>query len=64
MKQGSFKAEWRDGSNRFEGPGELLALATIHDEIASIGGITQDFVDNFGGLPPRLRRTCYINCLP
>lgn len=38
--------EWRDGSNRFERPGEILALATIHDEIAGIGGITQDFVDS------------------
>ncbi|TAU45467.1 N-acetyltransferase (plasmid) [Rhizobium leguminosarum] len=37
--------EWRDGSNRFERPGEILALATIRDEIAGIGGITQDFVD-------------------
>ncbi|AUW45908.1 N-acetyltransferase [Rhizobium leguminosarum bv. viciae] len=38
--------EWFDGSNRFERSGEILALATIHDEIAGIGGITQDFVDS------------------
>ncbi|NTF83606.1 GNAT family N-acetyltransferase [Rhizobium rhizogenes] len=38
--------EWRNGSNRFERPGEMLALATIHDEITGIGGITQDFVDS------------------
>ncbi|TAY52920.1 GNAT family N-acetyltransferase [Rhizobium leguminosarum] len=38
--------EWRDGCNRFERPGEILALATIRDEIAGIGGITQDFVDS------------------
>lgn len=56
--------EWRDGANRFEPPGEILALATIHDEIAGIGGITQDFVDSFGGLPPRRRRTCNTHCLP
>ncbi|SUB55816.1 Predicted acetyltransferase [Brucella anthropi] len=38
--------QWRNGSNRFERPGEILALATIDDEIAGIGGITQDFVDS------------------
>ncbi|MCV0396354.1 MAG: GNAT family N-acetyltransferase [Rhizobiaceae bacterium] len=38
--------EWHDGSNRFERPGEILALATIQDEIAGIGGITPDFVDS------------------
>lgn len=37
--------EWQDGSNRFERPGEILALATINGEPAGIGGITQDFVD-------------------
>lgn len=38
--------EWRDGFNRFERPGEILALATIDGEMAGIGGITQDFVDS------------------
>jgi len=38
--------QWRDGSNRFKRPGEILVLATIHDEVAGIGGITQDFVDS------------------
>lgn len=37
--------EWNDGSNRFERPGEILALATIDGELAGIGGVTQDFVD-------------------
>lgn len=38
--------QWRDGSNRFERPGEILALATIDGEMAGIGGITRDFVDS------------------
>ncbi|MBK0024512.1 GNAT family N-acetyltransferase [Ochrobactrum sp. S46] len=38
--------QWRDRSNRFERSGEILALATIDNEVAGIGGITQDFVDN------------------
>jgi GNAT superfamily N-acetyltransferase len=37
--------EWQDGTNRFERPGEILALATINGELAGIGGITQDFVE-------------------
>ncbi len=37
--------EWADGSNRFERPGEMLALATLGGDLAGIGGITQDFVD-------------------
>ncbi len=37
--------EWRDGSNRFQREGEILALATLGGEIAGIGGITHDFVD-------------------
>jgi len=38
--------EWRNGFNRFERPGEILAVATIGGEMAGIGGITQDFVDS------------------
>jgi len=38
--------QWRDGLNRFDRPGEILALATVDGEIAGIGGITQDFVDS------------------
>ncbi|NNH83540.1 GNAT family N-acetyltransferase [Rhizobium laguerreae] len=38
--------EWRKGINRFERPGEILALATVDDEIAGIGGTTQDFMDS------------------
>lgn len=38
--------EWRSGSNRFERPGEILALATVGNQMAGIGGITQDFVDS------------------
>jgi GNAT superfamily N-acetyltransferase len=38
--------EWRGGLNRFEQPGEILALATIDGEIAGIGSITRDFVDS------------------
>jgi GNAT superfamily N-acetyltransferase len=37
--------EWENGSNRFDRPGEILALATINGEMVGIGGITQDFVD-------------------
>lgn len=39
------QTEWLDGSNHFDRPGEILALATIDGEIAGIGGITQDFFD-------------------
>jgi len=38
--------EWRSGANRFERPGEILALATIDGELAGIGGTTQDFMDS------------------
>ncbi|WP_132960320.1 GNAT family N-acetyltransferase [Rhizobium sp. BK251] len=38
--------EARNGPNRIERPGKILALATIDDEIAGIGGITRDFVDS------------------
>ncbi|WP_327211219.1 GNAT family N-acetyltransferase [Rhizobium leguminosarum] len=38
--------EWRSGANRFERPGEILALATIDGEVAGIGGTTQDFMDS------------------
>lgn len=37
--------EWADGTNRFDRPGEILALATIGGELAGIGAITRDFVD-------------------
>jgi GNAT superfamily N-acetyltransferase len=45
--------EWLDGSNRFDRPGEILALASIDGEMAGIGGITQDFIDASW---PRMRR--------
>lgn len=38
-------SEWRDGTNRFNRPGELLAVATVEDDLAGIGGITEDFID-------------------
>ena len=38
--------EWRSWTNRFERPGEILALATVDNEIAGIGGATQDFMDS------------------
>ncbi len=38
--------EWRNGTNRFERPGEILALATVGGEVAGIGGATQDFMDS------------------
>ena len=54
--------EWRSGANRFERPGEILALATIDGEVAGIGGTTQDFMDS-GWLRMRrfyVRPTCEI----
>jgi len=38
--------EWRSGANRFDRPGEILALGTVDGEIAGIGGTTQDFMDS------------------
>lgn len=41
----SLASQWRDGSNRFTGPGELLAAAWVTGDLAGIGGITEDFID-------------------
>ena len=46
-------SEWENGSNRFERPGERLMAAWIDDQLAGIGGITEDFATP-GGL--RMRR--------
>lgn len=40
--------EWHRGINRFDRPGEILALATIDGAIAGIGGTTQDFMVTAG----------------
>ncbi|MCV9910050.1 GNAT family N-acetyltransferase [Brucella sp. HL-2] len=42
----TLQSEWNDGSNIFDRPGEILALATINGEPAGIGGITRDFIDS------------------
>lgn len=38
--------EWRSGANRFDRPGEILAIGTVDGVIAGIGGTTQDFMDS------------------
>jgi len=41
----TLRAQWDDGSMRFERPGEMLAAAFVDEELAGIGGVTEDVLD-------------------
>ncbi|WP_421760283.1 GNAT family N-acetyltransferase [Devosia sp.] len=37
--------QWQDQKVRFDRPGEILVCAYAGDELAAVGGITEDFID-------------------
>ena len=38
--------QWQDQQVRFDRPGEILVAAYFGEELAAVGGITEDFVDS------------------